>query len=241
MNEKQRQIIMKLAGDPALLEEFLKMTKSLEEKVEPSASTVSLYAVCRHTDDGKEYYHPVVAPTNMSPEPEDYVMISDKNVVTLQKKYKMQINMMESMTGEHPVIITIPESKYIELENQLTALIGAIYEKIDAAYNAASDALEGISELTGTEIVPDSLKSMLVSQIVGKMTISGKCLNEDYEVEDAHDYVEDEYDDDDYDDDDYEDDDYCDEDCDDCCCAYRKEEDACCEDCSDLGDCPCTR
>ena len=55
-----------------------------------------------------------------------------------------------------------------------------------------------------------------MSSIMSKMTVSGSCLNENYGIEDAHDYVdetpEDEYEEEE---EDYEDD--CDCDCEDCC------------------------
>ena len=56
MTEKQKQIIMKLAGDPELLKEFLEMTNAMGATPVANEATVSLYVIKRHTEDGKEYY-----------------------------------------------------------------------------------------------------------------------------------------------------------------------------------------
>lgn len=218
MTERQKSIIMKLAGDPELLKEYLGMVETMEKRPVEKESTVSLYAMRRHTEDGTEYYHPVVVPKmgTIGEEPGDYMMVADKSIVTLQNTYERNIAMMRSMTGEEPIILTIPETTYEELKEKLLALVTAIYTKIDEA----GEILSSISELTRMPIPAGMQKGYLMSSIMSKMTVSGSCLNENYGIEDAHDYVdetpEDEYEEDyDEEEEDYEDD--CDCDCEDCC------------------------
>jgi hypothetical protein len=243
MTEKQKQIIMKLAGDPELLKEFLEMTNAMGTTPVANEATMSLYVIKRHTEDGKEYYHPVVAPKTMDANPEDYTMIADKSMITLQNTYGMQVEMMSRMTGEKPIVITIPERTYNELHDKLVALVSAIYAKIDESIAA----LDGISALTGRAVNTGMIKGMMTAEIMGKMRVSGQCLNENMDIEDAHDYVEDHECECDCDDDCDCDCgccdcgcDCCDDDCDNCDCDIPGECDEC-EGCDSYGECPCTR
>lgn len=228
MTEKQKSIIMKLAGDPELLKEYLGMVEAMEKKPVGKESTVSLYAMRRHTEDGTEYYHPVVVPKmgTMGENPDDYMMVADKSIITLQNTYERNIAMMRSVTREEPIILTIPETTYVELQEKLLALVTAIYTKIDEA----GAILESISELTRMPIPSGMRKGYLMSSIMSKMTVSGACLNENYGIEEAHEYVDetprDEYDEDgeyDEDEDEYNEDEYDGEDDCECGCC------GCCE------------
>lgn len=240
MNEMQKRIIMKLSGDPELLKEFLEMTSKMEAKPVPTDKTISLYVVKRHTEDGAEYYHPVVAPTSMTAEPETYTMIADESMVKLQDTYADNVARMAGITRERPIIITIPEKTYNELKEKLIELVTAIYRKIDEA----AEALDGISALTGSPVPVGMLKGMMTSQIMSNMKVTGHCLNENYGIEEKHDYIEDHVNEEC---DDCDcccgcdcDCDCCDEECDNCDCDCGGDCDEC-EDCDSYGDCPCTR
>lgn len=217
-NQHINDIILKLSDDKELLRQFLDMVSELNGKETASdapaapAKTVSVYCIPRHTEDGVAYYHPLVVPkvAMVSDNPDDYEMLADTDVISLQEKAAQMVAMYRMVYHNEPVIVSCSEETYEKLCAMLHELIAKIFGEVDA-----------FAERIGT-MVSGFDKVGVLTQVMSQMTVSGASLTRAMDIcTDTHEYVEDsepDYEDeddyDDYDDDDY-DDDYDDEDEDD--------------------------
>lgn len=201
-------IILKLSEDKELLKQFLEMVDELNKKdsapaENKSARVISVYCVPRHTTDGEVYYHPLVVPkvAMVSDNPDDYEMLADADVISLQEKAAGMISMYRMVYHCDPIIVTCSEESYEKLCTMLHDLISRIFGEVDTFAERIGTMVSGFDKVS------------VLTQVMSQMTVSGASLTRSMEVcSEQHSYVEDDaphYDeecDEDYDEEDYDDD-----------------------------------
>lgn len=223
-NRERNEIIMRLASDPDLLKAFLETIDTVEHspRVPDEEDGMYVYVMERHTSDGALYHHPLVNTKDMyalmpTDNPDDYGMVADKDLLTLQTKSDRYLSALRAMTGESPVIIKIPLDVYNQLDEKLHDINKNIFDGI----NKAMEAIGGIGHMRGNEAALAMTKTDLMMSVLKRLhsTVSGACLTADLKLSEPQEYVEDIV---------PEDEEGCDWDCEDGCdgCPYTEE----CED-----------
>lgn len=163
--------------------------------------------------DGKTYYHPVVTSADMMPSLEammnvdNYIMLADKNQFAVR-----QWENMLRMTGQHVMVVAIPDETYQALNTALKSLVGKILAEAEKMF----EPLDNIAAMTRGNA--DSLKLMMLMRIFADMRVLFECVDQNMDIHDSEDH-------------DYSDECECECECDgDCDCC------GCCDDEDEYGD-----
>ena len=181
--------------------------------------------------DGKTYYHPVVTSADRMPslaammDANNYIMLADKNQFAVR-----QWESMMRMTGQHTMVVAIPDETYQTLNTALKSLVTKILAEAEKMF----EPLDNIAVLTRGQANSEQMKLMMLMRIFADMRVLFECVDQNMDIHDSADH--------DYSDDEEECD--CDENCCGCGChedEYDEEDDYCpCDTCEheNCDECP---
>ena len=195
-NNELRDLINRVLND----EEACELLRKLLLPQQPAAPATqnNWYVWCAdlvNRNDGKTYYHPVVTSASMMPslaemmDVDSYIMMADQNQFAVRKWESML-----RMTGQHTMLVAIPDETYQALNAALRGLVGKILAEAEKLF----EPLDNIAAMTRGNA--DSMKLMMLMRIFADMRVLFECVDQDMTIHDSedHDYEpdEEEYDED---------------------------------------------
>lgn len=141
--------------------------------------------------DGKTYYHPVVTSADMMPslaammDADNYIMLADKNQFAVR-----QWEPMMRMTGQHTMVVAIPDETYQTLNTALKSLVTKILAEAEKMF----EPLDNIAVLTRGQANGEQMKLMMLMRIFADMRVLFECVDQNMDIHDSadHDYSDDE-------------------------------------------------
>ena len=139
--------------------------------------------------DGKTYYHPVVTSADMMPsldammDVDNYIMLADQNQFAVR-----QWEPMMRMTGQHVMVVSIPDETYQALNTALKSLVAKILAEAEKMF----EPLDNIAVLTRGQANGEQMKLMMLMRIFADMRVLFECVDQNMDIHDSsdHDYEE---------------------------------------------------
>ena len=141
--------------------------------------------------DGKTYFRPVVTSADMMPsltammDADNYIMLADKNQFAVR-----QWEPMMRMTGQHTMVVAIPDETYQTLNTALKSLVTKILAEAEKMF----EPLDNIAALTRGQANGEQMKLMMLMRIFADMRVLFECVDQNMDIHDSadHDYSDDE-------------------------------------------------
>ena len=190
---------------------------------ETNAKSDDYYVYCakmRNVLDGREYFHPIVVPSDMTQITSvesllnhyAYTMAAGKNQFEVRDKYIGMINAGTEIYNIECVLVHIDQETFERLQTALTELLNHMLQNVRTIFDAIDDITRKspmIRDNTG-------VKMKIMNDLFHQMMVTSTCLDRNLCLHDSagHDYTQsdldedgDDYDEDGYDEYGYDDDD----------------------------------
>ena len=188
-NNELRDLINRVLNDEEACE-LLRKLLIPQHKPAPAVTQNNWYVWCAdlvNRYDGKTYYHPVVTSASKMPslaemmDVDSYIMMADQNQFAVRKWEPML-----RVTGQHTMLVAIPDDTYQALNTALKSLVGKILAEAEKLF----EPLDNIAAMTRGNA--ESMKLMMLMRIFSDMRILFECVDQDMNVHDSedHDYTE---------------------------------------------------
>lgn len=195
-NNELRDLINRVLNDEEACELLRKLL--IPQRPAAPAAQNNWYVWCAdlvNRNDGKTYYHPVVTSASMAPslaemmDVDSYIMMADQNQFAVRKWEPML-----RMTGQHTMLVAIPDETYQALNAALHGLVGKILAEAEKLF----EPLDNIAAMTRGNA--ESMKLMMLMRIFADMRVLFECVDQDMNIHDSEDHnYEPEEDEDEYD------------------------------------------